>query len=181
MSRSKYKSISGVAGNTVLFKVLYCKIKSVFFIFVFVFYILFAWKVLQTSYSTVLYTWVLFWYLGSLGDFPGGSDGKESACNAGDPGLIPRTGRPPGAGNVNPLQHSCLDRGAWWTTVHGVAKSWTWLNDWYFHFQANFLYLTNKLDLHTMLLEQSPSICTELLVLYIQSIPQYSLHLLFPP
>ena len=50
--------------------------------------------------------------------FPGGSDGEESACNAGDPGSIPRSGRSPGEGNGNPLQYSCLessmDRRAWW-------------------------------------------------------------------
>ena len=63
--------------------------------------------------------------------FPGGSDGKESASNAGRfvPGLIPGLGRSPGEGNGNPLQYSCLensiDRGAWQTTVHAVAKSWT--------------------------------------------------------
>ena len=61
--------------------------------------------------------------------FPGSSDSKESACNAGDPGLIPGSGRSPGEGNGNPLQYSCLnktmDRGAWWATVHGVIKSWT--------------------------------------------------------
>ena len=61
--------------------------------------------------------------------FPSVSDGKESACNAGDPGLIPELGRSPGEGNGNPLQYFCLensmDRGAWWATVHGVTKSWT--------------------------------------------------------
>ena len=50
-------------------------------------------------------------------DFPGGSDGKESACNTGDPGLIPVSGRSPGEGHGNPLQYSFLgnpmDRGAW--------------------------------------------------------------------
>ena len=60
---------------------------------------------------------------------PGGSDGKASACNVGDLGWIPGLGRSPGEGNGNPLQYSCLenpmDRGAWWATVHGVAKSWT--------------------------------------------------------
>ena len=60
---------------------------------------------------------------------PGGSEGKESACNAGDPGQIPRWGRPPGEGNGNPLQYSCLetpvDRGAWRAAVHRVAQSWT--------------------------------------------------------
>ena len=59
-------------------------------------------------------------------DFPGGSDGKESACNAGDFGSIPGLGRSPGEGHGNPLQYSCLensmDRGPWWTTVHGVTK-----------------------------------------------------------
>ena len=56
--------------------------------------------------------------------FPGGSDGKESACNVGDSGLIPGLGKSPGEGNRNPLQY-CLenpmDRGAW----HGVARSQT--------------------------------------------------------
>ena len=61
---------------------------------------------------------------GYLG-FPGGPDSKESACNARDPALIPRSGRSCGEGNGNPLQYSCLensmDRGAWSNTVHGVA------------------------------------------------------------
>ena len=61
--------------------------------------------------------------------FPGGSEDKASACNAGDLGSIPGLGRSPGEGNGNPLQYSCLenpmDRGAWRATVHGVAKSWT--------------------------------------------------------
>ena len=61
--------------------------------------------------------------------FPGGSNGKKSACNVGDLGLIPRLGRSPGEENGNPLQYSCLensmDRGAWWDRVHGVPKSWT--------------------------------------------------------
>ena len=60
-------------------------------------------------------------------DFPGGSDGKASAYNAGDLGSIPGSGRSPGEGNGNPLQYSCLenpmDGGAWWATVHGLAKS----------------------------------------------------------
>ena len=68
-----------------------------------------------------------------LVDFPGGSDGKESACDAGDLGLIPGLGRTPGEGNGNPLQYSCLgnsiDRGACWISVHGVAKSLSWLRD----------------------------------------------------
>ena len=59
--------------------------------------------------------------------FPGGSEVKASACNVGDLGLIPGSGRSPGEGNGNPLQYSCLenlmDGGAWWATVHGVTES----------------------------------------------------------
>ena len=66
--------------------------------------------------------------LADLG-FPGGSDGNESACNTGDLASIPGLGRSPGGGHGNPLQHPCLenpmDRGAWWATVRGVAKSQT--------------------------------------------------------
>ena len=74
--------------------------------------------------------------LGQL--FPSGSDGKVSVYNAGDLGSIPGSGRSPGEGNGNPLQYYCLenpmDRGAWWATVHGVAKSWTRLSDFTFLF-----------------------------------------------
>ena len=66
--------------------------------------------------------------------FPGGSNGKESACSVGDLGLIPGLGRYPGEGKRYPLQYSGLgnsmDRGAWQAAVHGVAKSQTWLSDW---------------------------------------------------
>ena len=65
--------------------------------------------------------------------FPGGSDGKGSPCNVGDLGSIPALGRSPGEGNGNPLQYSCLENpmegGAWWATVHGVAKSRTQLSN----------------------------------------------------
>ena len=61
--------------------------------------------------------------------FPGGSDGKESACNAGDLGSIPGSGISPEEGNGYPLQYSCLensmDRGVLWATVYGGTKSWT--------------------------------------------------------
>ena len=71
--------------------------------------------------------------------FPGGSEVKASTYNAGDLGLIPGSGRSPGEGNGNPLQDSCLenpmDGGAWWATVHGVAKSQTRLSDFTFTFQ----------------------------------------------
>ena len=54
---------------------------------------------------------------------------KVSACNAGDPGSIPGSGRSPGGGHGNPLQYSCLenpmDRGAWWVIVHRVTKRQT--------------------------------------------------------
>ena len=63
---------------------------------------------------------------------PCGSDGKESAHNAGDTGLIPGSGRSLGEGNGNPLQYSCLensmDRGGWWATIHGITKSRTQLS-----------------------------------------------------
>ena len=61
------------------------------------------------------------------------SEGKEFACSAGDQGSIPGLGKCPREGNGNPLRYSCLgnpvDRGAWWATVHSVAKSSTWLSN----------------------------------------------------
>ena len=66
------------------------------------------------------------------------ADGKASACSVGDLGSIPGLGRSPGEGNGNPLQYSCLenpmDGGAWWATVHGVAKSQIRLSDFTFTF-----------------------------------------------
>ena len=60
--------------------------------------------------------------------FPGDSNGKESACNAGDLGLVPGLRRSHGEGNGYPLQYTCLensmDGGVWQATVHGVIKSW---------------------------------------------------------
>ena len=71
-----------------------------------------------------------------LEGFPGGTVVKNppaSATDIRDAASIPRSGRSPGEGNVNPPQYSCLeksmDRGAWWATVHGVAKSQTWLSN----------------------------------------------------
>ena len=65
--------------------------------------------------------------------FAGGSDGKASAYNVGDPGSIPGLGRFSAEGNGNPLQYSCLenpmDGGDWGSTVHGVAKTWTRLSN----------------------------------------------------
>ena len=89
--------------------------------------------------------------------FPGGSEVKASACNEGDLGLIPGSGRSPGEGNGNPLQYSCLENpmggGAWWATVHGVAKSRTRLSEFTFT------------SLWTMVLEktlESPLDCKEI-------------------
>ena len=65
--------------------------------------------------------------------FPGGTEEKNLPANAGDAGLIPGSGRSLGGGNGNSLQYPCLenpkDRGAWWTSVCGVAKSQTQLSD----------------------------------------------------
>ena len=64
---------------------------------------------------------------------PGGSDGKESACNAGELGSIPRLERSDGEGNGNPLQYSCVEKSmdsrAWQATVHWITKSWTQLSN----------------------------------------------------
>ena len=69
----------------------------------------------------------------SLSGFPHSSVGKELACNARDLSSIPGSGRSPEEGNDNPLQYSCLensmDRGAWQSIVHKVAKSWTQLSN----------------------------------------------------
>ena len=72
-------------------------------------------------------------------DFPGGSDGKASVYNVGDPGSIPESGRSPGEGNGNPLQYSRLknsiDRGAWWATVPWGCKESDTTERLHFHFQ----------------------------------------------
>ena len=76
---------------------------------------------------------LFFLYLTSKSDFPRGSVVKNLPANAGDIGLRPGSGRSPGVGRGNPLQHCCLenpkDRGAWWATIHGVTKSQTRLSD----------------------------------------------------
>ena len=77
--------------------------------------------------------------LPQFGCFRGILEGKESACNAGDPGLIPALGRSPGEGNGNLLQYSYLEKpmdgGAWQATDYGVTKSWTRLH-FHFHFKT---------------------------------------------
>ena len=73
------------------------------------------------------------WLFQEMWGFPGGSEGKESASNAGDLDPIPGWGRAPGERNGYPFQYSCLrnptSRGVWWATVHGVAKSRTRVNN----------------------------------------------------
>ena len=86
------------------------------------------------GYLNQQYLWATLWGFlrSSQWLFPGGSDGKESACNARDPGSIPGSQRSLGEGNGNPLQFSCLenstDTGAWQAIVHGVAKHQTQLS-----------------------------------------------------
>ena len=89
------------------------------------------WIILRLLLNLLQYFFCLmFWFFGckacEILGFPGGSDGKESACNTGDVGSISRSGRSPGEGNGNPLQYPCLGnpmkRGAWWVTVRGVTK-----------------------------------------------------------
>ena len=83
--------------------------------------------------------------------FPGGLEGRASACNEGDPGSIPGLGRSLGEGNGNPLQYSCLenpmDRAAWWATVHGVAKSQTRLSSHFTSYMINEKYKKKKFNL----------------------------------
>ena len=86
--------------------------------------------------------------------FPGGSDGTESARNAGDPRFNPWVGKTPGEGNGNPLQYSCLenslDRGAWRATAHEHTKSWTQPSNFHFFFfflRMNKVYFQGKFGL----------------------------------
>ena len=82
---------------------------------------------LYASVSQVATKLSNLWALSCSWGFPGGSDGKESTCNEEASSLIPGLGRSPGEGNGHPLQYSCrgnlMDGGAWWATVHHVAKS----------------------------------------------------------
>ena len=79
-----------------------------------------------TNVISLIFNMLFRFVIAFLG-FPGGSNGKESACHVGDLDSIPGSGRVPGEGNGYPLQYSCLensmDRGDWQVTVHGVAKS----------------------------------------------------------
>ena len=88
---------------------------------------------LSPLHKHFLESWLFYRWIESCLGFPGGSDGKESACSAEDPGPIPESGRSPGEGHDNPLPSSCLenpmDRGVGWATVYGVTKSRTRLRD----------------------------------------------------
>ena len=91
------------------------------------------WNIFQVDFHIDTLTQPSFHLQAEIRGFPCGSEVKASACNMGDPGLIPGSGRSPGEGNGNPLQYSCLenfmDREALQATVHGVTKSWTRLSD----------------------------------------------------
>ena len=86
-------------------------------------------KVIQQEPKMISITANIYLHLTIMLGFPGDSDSKESAYNAGDSSSILGSGRCPGEGNGNPLQYSCLEnpmyQGAWQATVHGVTKSWT--------------------------------------------------------
>ena len=95
----------------------------------------FLWKgFIEGFFLTVIFNTYMYFI-----SFPDGAVVKNipavqelQVCNAGDLGLIPGLGRSPGGGNGNPLQDSCLeksmDRGAWWATVLGGPRNWTWLS-----------------------------------------------------
>ena len=111
-------------------------------------------------YYTILRPHSSFLIISCIGkSFPGGSDGKESACNARGLGSIDELGRSPGEGNGNPLLYSCLEnsmgRGAWWATIHGVTKSWTKLSDQHFHTFSGKNPVQNH-ELHLVVMSLSP-------------------------
>ena len=92
--------------------------------------------VLHSGYTNLhshLIQWLLIPTMGRTQVLIYGSDSKESACNVGDPGLIPGSGRSPGEGDGNNspllLPGKYMDRGAWWAAVHGVTNSWAWLSN----------------------------------------------------
>ena len=84
-------------------------------------------RIIWLSKEIELYLTYYLLLVESSQGFPGGSDDRESTCNAVDPGSIPGSRRPVGEGNGYPFQNSCLensmDRGGWWARVHGVTES----------------------------------------------------------
>ena len=112
-------------------------------------------KKLYIYIHTYIHTYIYKTYIFCLfRGFPGGSDGKESACGAGDLGSIPGLERSPGEGNCYPLKYSCLensmDRGACWAIIHGVVKSWTRMSNFhpftycYVHTHSRILFTHKK-------------------------------------
>ena len=104
---------------------------------------------MKISLLSVLFQFVFLKLIMTILGFSGGSDGTESACNAGELGLIPGSGRPPGEGNGNPLQYSCLensmDRGAWQAAVYSVAKSWAQLSNKHIEWNSSWVYVILRL------------------------------------
>ena len=92
-------------------------------------YISVPWPMISLDYYYDCYFSLKVWVMG----FSDGSDGKESACNAGNLGSIPVLGRSPGRGHGNPLGILAwripMNRGVWWATIHGIANNGTWLSD----------------------------------------------------
>ena len=89
----------------------------------------------EFNFNSIVFYWPTIKLIQLIGisGLPQWFSDKESTYSAGDPGLITQSARSPGGGNGNPLWYSCLgnsmERGAWWVTVHGVAKSQTWVRD----------------------------------------------------
>ena len=135
-----------------------------------IFFFKIYWSIVDLQYcisfgcTTKWFSYTYIW------GFPGGSDGKESICNAGDLGLIPGLERSPGDGNGNPLQYSCLenamDRGAWWAIVHRVTESdmIEWLTLSLFRCIHTFLFYPPIL-FHYSILQDTE--CTSLLGLFL--------------
>ena len=76
---------------------------------------------LAISTFYLVLSWLIIYSNFFVGGIPLGVGSKESACNVGDVGSIPGSGKSPGRGNGNPLQYSCLDRGAWWAIMIKLA------------------------------------------------------------
>ena len=105
-----------------------------------------AWRILSITLLACEMSAIVQQFEHSLG-FPGGSDSKESAWNAGGLGSVPGSVWSPGEGNGNPLQYSCLENSmdgeAWWAAVHGVAKSRTRLSNFtMYKLPHNYTHLT---------------------------------------
>ena len=107
-------------------------------------------------------------------NFHGGSNGKESACNAGDWDLIPGLGRSHGEVNDNPFQYFCVQssrtREAWWAVVHGVSKSQTGLSSYPFHFWNVFKGFLEREKKHTFQIKKTPPFSSYITLLNLDKI-----------